>query len=400
MDVRQKRQSAARSDRVAVRLNSDVGGTGPGSCDPAAPSGGVARMPGPRGRGSASNESGRFEVLSYKSAGEDGFEIGEEAELPPERVETLLIPDSTRSIIARNQSPDIPFDRSINPYRGCEHGCSYCYARPSHAFLGHSPGLDFETHLYTKPNASALLDKTLRKPGYRPQPLALGSNTDPYQPVEKDLRITRSILEVLAAFQHPVMITTKGALVTRDRDILGPMAAHGLAKASISVTTLNNRLARAMEPRASSPPLRLKAISDLAAAGIPTAVSMGPIIPGLNDHEIEAILEAACEAGAIAATYVLLRMPHEIKDLFREWLEGAVPGRAARVISLLQQMRGGKDYDPEWHKRMTGEGPLAALIKTRFTKARARLGLGGHGSPLDTTRFAVPPAPGDQLQLL
>ncbi len=355
--------------------------------------------PGPKGRGTSSNASGRFEALSYLSPEDIGFETGEEGDAPPSRIVTRLIEDQSRSIIATNQSPDIPFDRSINPYRGCEHGCSYCYARPTHAYLGHSPGLDFETLLYTKPKAAALLERALRRPGYAPTPMALGTNTDPYQPLESRLRITRSILEVLGRFQHPLTITTKGALVARDRDLLTPLAARNLAAVAISITTLDPRLARAMEPRASTPAKRLEAVRQLADAGIPVSVMVAPIIPGLNDHEIETVLEAAVEAGAKGAGYVLLRMPLEIKDLFREWLRGAVPDRADRVISLMRQMRGGRDYDPTWRQRMTGSGPLAALIKSRFDKARRRLDLDNPSSDLDTTRFAVPADCGDQLNL-
>ncbi len=348
----------------------------------------------PQGRGALSNDSGRFERERRESV-DDGWD-GEDA---PPRLVTQVLTDATRTIIARNDSPDLSFDRSINPYRGCEHGCSYCYARPSHAYLGYSPGLDFESILLEKPDAARLLDAELRAPGYRPATLALGSNTDPYQPLERDRQITRAILEVLARFRHPVGLVTKSRLVTRDQDILGPMARDGLASVALSITTLDRSLARAMEPRASSPQRRLDAVKQLSEAGIPTVVMVAPIIPGLNDHEIEPILEAAHAAGARWAGYVLLRLPLEIKTLFREWLETAVPDRAARVISLMRQMRGGKDYDPGWRTRQTGTGPLAQLLARRFRLAAKRLGLAKRPRKLVSDLFTVPPRAGDQLSL-
>ncbi len=349
-----------------------------------------------RGRGARSNASGRFEAEQRERV-DDGWDLEED---DTGAVQTRVITDATRSIIARNTSPDLSFDRSINPYRGCEHGCTYCFARPSHAYLGLSPGLDFESVLLAKPNAAALLDAELRKAAYTPAVMALGTNTDPYQPLERRMGITRSVLDVLARFNHPVGIVTKSNLIVRDLDILAPMAAKRLAKAAISITTLDPKLARAMEPRAPTPAKRLEAISRLADAGVPVAVMAAPIIPGLNDHEIEPILEAALDAGAGAAGYVLLRMPLEIKDLFREWLYDAVPGRADRVISLMRQMRGGRDYDPAWRARMTGGGPLADLLARRFALATKRLGLAKPGGGLDCSQFTVPPETGDQLALL
>lgn len=349
-----------------------------------------------RGRGSATNASGRYEATQREDC-DDGW-APEGETLPALRTEVTR--DSSRTIITRNTSPDIAFDRSINPYRGCEHGCIYCFARPTHAYLGLSPGLDFESRLFVKPDAAHLLTKELGHPRYRPKTIAIGTNTDPYQPIEKSHRIMRAVLEVLAAHNHPVTIVTKSALVTRDIDILAPMAAKNLTRVGISITTLDPRLARAMEPRASTPARRLGAITALAEAGVPVRVMAAPMIPGLTDHELDTILEAAAKAGATRAAYILLRMPLEIKDLFREWLKRTQPDRAKRVISLLQQMRGGKDYDPEWGKRMTGEGPVADLLARRFLLTTRRLGLTGPEAPLDCSQFA-PPRPADaQLSLL
>ena len=277
--------------------------------------------------------------------------------------------------------------------------CIYCYARPSHAYLGLSPGLDFETRLFFKPDAVRLLERELRKKGYAPERIQLGSNTDPYQPIERRLRLTREILKVLARFRHPVGITTKSALVVRDIDILGPMAAENLAMVSVSVTTLDRRLARAMEPRASTPERRIEAIARLAAAGIPTMIGVAPIIPGLTDHEIETLIERGAAAGAVQAHFTVLRLPLEIKDLFREWLEAERPDRAARVMSLVRQMRGGKDYDAEWGKRMKGEGPIAELIAQRFKLACRKHGLNSARPMVDLSLFRPPPMAGDQLEL-
>lgn len=348
-----------------------------------------------RGRGAVSNGSGRFES-EVREAFDDGWESL--AELEP--FKTSVQQEAARSIITRNDSPDISFDQSINPYRGCEHGCIYCYARPSHCYLGHSAGLDFETRLYAKSNAAELLEKELAAPRYVPKVIALGANTDPYQPIEREHRITRSILEVLDRASHPVGIVTKSALVLRDIDILARMAERRLVKVAISVTTLDRRLARAMEPRASTPPRRLGAIAELAAAGVPVAVMVAPVIPALNDSEIEAILGACRDAGAREAGYVLLRLPLEIKTLFREWLDANEPGRARRVINLMRSMHDGQDYRAEFALRQRGSGPFAEQIAQRFRLARRRLGLGEERLVLDTTRFKRPVLHGGQLPLL
>lgn len=339
-----------------------------------------------KGRGARSNATGRFEPETVE-AFDDGW-TGEDAGAAPLR--TTLTPEHARTIIAKNTSPDIGFDRSINPYKGCEHGCIYCYARPSHAFMGLSPGLDFESRLFFKPEAASLLERELCKPRYVCKRIHIGGNTDPYQPVERDLGSTRSILEVLQRFRHPFSIITKSVLIGRDADILGLMGREGLASAMISITTLDWGLARAMEPRASTPAKRLEAISRLAEAGCPVGVGFAPVIPGLNDHELEAVLEAAAKAGATSAMYVTLRLPLEIKDLFREWLADARPERAARVMSLIRQTRGGRDYDPDWSQRMKGTGPVAELIATRFKAAVKRYGLDGPRRVLDETKFRVP----------
>lgn len=349
----------------------------------------------PRGRGAATNRSGRFEIFA-RLVVDDGWDRPED-DLPPLRTEVAV--DATRTIIARNASPDIPFDRSINPYRGCEHGCVYCFARPSHAFLGLSPGLDFETKLLAKPDAPRLLERELARPGYRPAPIAIGTNTDPYQPIEARLRIMRGILEVLREARHPVSIVTKGALVERDADILGPMGRAGLACVGVSLTTLDRGLARRMEPRAAAPEVRLRAIRRLSQAGCPVFACVAPVIPALNDAEIEAILAAARDAGATHAAYTVLRLPREVAGLFREWLEEAFPDRAARVMSRVRALHGGRDHDPEWGRRMKGEGPEADLIARRFALARKRLGLDGPRPPLDTTRFRPPVPEGGQLTL-
>jgi DNA repair photolyase len=353
-----------------------------------------------KGRGAASNESGRFES-EERVAFDDGWGLPEnETESEPSRLATILSVDATRTIIARNDSPDIGFDRSINSYRGCEHGCIYCYARPSHAYLGLSPGLDFETRIFYKPQAAVLLKAELRKKGYTCRPLALGSNTDPYQPAEKRLGITRAILEVLRDFRHPVTIVTKGALIQRDIDILGEMARDNLAVVTVSVTTLDRDLARQMEPRAATPERRLETIAALAAAGVPTGVLAAPMIPALNDPEMETILARARAAGASIAGYTLLRLPLELKALFREWLEGHAPQKAAHVLSLVAQCHGGRLYDSAWSKRMTGGGPYAEMLAARFDRACRRLGFGPRlNYPLDTTRFRPPPQQGDQLAL-
>jgi DNA repair photolyase len=349
-----------------------------------------------RGRGALSNASSRYD-RETRVLVDDGWQ-NEEEELPP--LKTEVMKDSSRTIITRNNSPDISFSQSINPYKGCEHGCIYCFARPTHAYLGLSPGADFESKLFAKPNAAELLARELSAPNYVPKVIAMGTNTDPYQPTEKRMRITRSILEVLREFNHPVGIVTKSALILRDLDILAPMAAEGLAKVAVSVTTLDRKLARTMEPRAATPPKRLETIRALVEAGIPTNVMFAPVIPALNDEELENVLTAAKEAGALSAGYVLLRLPLEIKDLFREWLEESFPDRAKHVMSLVRQMRGGKDYDSNWHTRMRGTGPYAALIARRFHIAVKRIGLNRESHPLVLNKFKRPPQLGEQLALL
>lgn len=348
-----------------------------------------------KGRGARSNASGRYEA-DRREVFDDGWTDQDEA-APPLR--TTLSPERARTLITRNTSPDVGFDRSINPYKGCEHGCIYCYARPSHAWMGLSPGLDFESRIFFKPDAARLLEQELSRPRYVCRRIHIGGNTDPYQPVERETTSTRSILEVMQRFHQPFSIITKSVLIARDADILGDMGRQGLASAYVSITTLDRRLARVMEPRASTPAKRLEAISRLADAGCPTGVGFAPVIPGLNDHELEAVLEAAQKAGATSAMYVTLRLPLEIKDLFREWLADARPERAARVMSLIRQTRGGKDYDPDWAQRMTGTGPVAELIATRFKAAIKRYGLDGPRPALDVSQFRVPADARPQLDL-
>ena len=368
--------------------------------------------PGPnKGRGAVSNRSGRFEALAVEAV-DDGWNLDESGDggwddggPPPLR--TTVTFETPRTIISRNTSPDIPYDQSINPYKGCEHGCVYCYARPSHAFMGLSPGLDFESKLFAKPDAAALLERELSKPGYRPRVINLGANTDPYQPIERGHRITRQILEVLSAFNHPVSIVTKSNLILRDLDILAPMAAKGLAAAAVSVTTLKNRLARALEPRAPRPDKRLDAIEALALAGIPVTVMAAPMIPVLNDPELEAILERARDRGATTAGTILLRLPLEIKDLFSEWLDAHAPDMAAHVLSQMRESRDGNLYVADFATRMTGTGPRAELLAKRFDLACRRLGLNkvrGAIGGMETSLFRPPPRmlyprPGDQLRL-
>jgi DNA repair photolyase len=341
-----------------------------------------------------SNADGRFERYAHVRE-DDSWGAAIEDAAP----RTTVLFDSTRTIIARNTSPDLSFDRSINPYRGCEHGCVYCFARPTHAYLGFSPGQDFETRILVKERAAELLEAELASSGYVPRTIALGTNTDPYQPIERQHRITRQVLEVLARHNHPLAIVTKSHLVTRDIDILAPMAAKGLAKVAVSITTLDGALARTMEPRAAAPQKRLDAIRALTRAGIPAAVMTAPLIPALNDMEMEQILGRAAEAGAVSAGYVVLRLPLEIKDLFREWLEAHVPDKAAHVMALVRAMRGGKDYDATWGTRMTGGGPYAQMIGQRFRVATRRLGLNAQRFPLDTTQFFKPDRPGAARQL-
>jgi len=350
-----------------------------------------------KGRGAVTNRPGRYE-RGDRPREDDGWNIG--AALSEDRPETTVTLDSTRRIIARNESPDIGFDRSINPYRGCEHGCVYCFARPTHAWLGLSPGLDFETRLFAKPDAAERLREELAAPRYTPAVMALGTNTDPYQPVERKLGITRQILQVLAECRHPVSIVTKSALVLRDIDIIAAMAKDGLANVSLSVTTLDAALARKMEPRAPSASRRLEAIRQLSDAGIPTGVMAAPIIPAINDMEIERILDAAAAAGATSAGYVLLRLPLEIKDLFDEWLAAHYPQRATRVMALIRDTRNGQAYDSRFGTRMKGEGPYAEMIKRRFAIACRRLDLNRSRNALRTDLFRPPVLrPNPQLSL-
>ncbi|MDQ0998363.1 DNA repair photolyase [Phyllobacterium ifriqiyense] len=339
------------------------------------------------------NPTGRFEAES-RHVYDDGWETIED--LPPFKTEVQL--EKPRTIITRNDSPDISFDRSINPYRGCEHGCIYCFARPTHSYMGLSAGLDFESKLFAKPDAAKMLDRELSKPGYTAKTIAIGTNTDPYQPIEKKWRIMRDILQVLEAHQHPVGIVTKSALVMRDQDILARMAEKGLAKVCLSVTTLDGKLARTMEPRASTPTRRLQALRSLSDAGVPVGVMVAPVIPGLNDHEIERILDSARAMGALEAGYVLLRLPLEVSPLFKEWLLRNYPDRYRHVLSLVRSMRDGKDYDAEWGKRMRGDGPYAWQIGRRFEIAAKRLGININKRRLRTDLFE--PTPGnEQLSL-
>ena len=351
-----------------------------------------------KGRGAVSNRSGRYEA-EERMAVDDGWSLAAAEEPEQTRLATRVTPDASRSVIARNDSPDVPFERSINPYRGCEHGCVYCFARPSHAWLGLSPGLDFETRLFAKPNAAALLEKELARPRYQPKVIAFGTNTDPYQPVEREHHITRDLLEVLWRARHPLTIVTKSALVVRDLDILAPMAEARLARVMISVTTLDRELARRMEPRASTPARRLEAMAALNRAGVPTGVLAAPMIPALNDSELEVILKSAAAAGAKTAGYLLLRLPLEIKELFEEWLEAHVPDRKAHVLNLIRETRGGKLYDPAWHQRMTGTGPYAETLAQRFEIACRRHGFLKNDWQLDTTQFKPPRPQSPQLSL-
>jgi DNA repair photolyase len=357
-----------------------------------------------KGRGAISNPAVRFEGTARDSFDDGWGTLADLADLPP--LPTTLIRETAKSALAWNESPDIGFDRSINPYRGCEHGCVYCYARPSHAYVGYSPGLDFETKLLFKPDLPALLEKELRRPGYVARPVALGANTDPYQPVERTLMITRQVLEVLERFGHPVTIVTKSAGVLRDLDILRRMAARNLAHVCLSVTTLDAGLARRMEPRAASPLRRLQAMRVLAEAGVPVGVLAAPMIPGLNDAELERILSESCKAGASRAGYVLLRLPLEIRQLFEEWAQAHFPDRAARILALVRETRGGKAYDSRFGIRQTGTGAYADMLARRFQMAAARFGLSGtnaRSQPLDCSQFAPPAgarAEERQLELL
>src|SRR3984885_9063785 len=347
-----------------------------------------------RGRGAQSNASGRYEAEA-RVAFDDGWQSLEE--LPPFKTTVML--DTSRKVIARNESPDIGFDRSINPYRGCEHGCVYCFARPTHAYLGLSPGLDFELQLFMKPNAPALLERELSAPGYVPKIIAIGTHTDPYQPIERRYKIMRGILQVLERTGHPVGIVTKSALILRDLDILARMARRDLVKVAISVTTLDAKLARIMEPRAPSPARRLEALRQLVNAGIPTSTLVAPVIPAVNDAEIDRILEAVASTGVRNAGYVLLRLPLEVRDLFREWLLANFPDRHRHVFKLIQDMRGGKDYDSTFGTRMTGKGPIAWMIGRRFEVACERLGFNAKSAPITTEHFRPSQPASAQLDL-
>jgi DNA repair photolyase len=348
-----------------------------------------------RGRAAGINPAGRFEKLE-RVAVDDGWQMLED--MPPFKTEVQV--EKPRTVITRNDSPDIPFDRSINPYRGCEHGCIYCFARPTHSYMGLSAGLDFEAKLFAKPDAPRLLERELSKPGYKVKPIAIGTNTDPYQPIEREWRIMRQILEILDKANHPVVIVTKSALILRDIDILKSMAERGLVKVGISVTTLDRKLARTMEPRASTPAKRLEAIKALSEAGIPVAIMMAPVIPALNDHEIERVLDSGKAAGASEASYVLLRLPLEVSPLFRDWLLQHYPDRYRHVMSLVRSMRDGKDYDAEFGKRMKGAGPYAWQISRRFEMATKRLGLMRRSLHLREDLFLSPNSDGVQLSLL
>ena len=346
------------------------------------------------GRAARSNTTNRFEPY-LREAIPDAWGLPDA--LKPVKTEVSL--ERPRKVLTRNTSPDLPFDRSINPYRGCEHGCIYCFARPSHAYLGLSPGLDFETKLIARPEAPDLLRKELSAKRYEPATLAIGTNTDPYQPIERDHRIMRGILQVLRDFRHPVGIVTKGTLIERDIDVLSDLARQGLTHVGISVTTLDPDISRTMEPRVPLPKRRIETIRKLSEAGIPVRVMISPVVPGLTDHELESILDAARDAGAQSASWIALRLPREVAPLFEEWLTTAYPDRAARVLARVKETHGGKLYDPEWGRRMTGQGLYAQLIAKRFHIARRRLGFAENLPPLRTDLFRVPPKAGDQMDL-
>ncbi len=350
-----------------------------------------------KGRGATSNRPGRFarDVVDAEPA--DAW--ADELDALPE-LATVVRSETAKSIVSRNHSPDVPFERSINPYRGCEHGCVYCFARPTHSYLDLSPGLDFETRIYAKDNAGERLEAEFRRPGYVCNPITIGANTDPYQPVEREWRITRRLLETMLEYRHPVSLITKGVLIERDLDLLGELAAQGLVSVHVSVTSLDERLKRSLEPRAASASARLRVIRRLSSAGVPVGALIAPVIPALNDSEIESMIEAVAESGASHAGYVLLRLPWEVRELFVEWLETHYPDRSARVMSLLRQSRGGRDYDASWGQRMKGTGRFAELIEQRFALACRNAGLGRRGDwRLRTDRFRVPERSGDQLSL-
>ncbi len=348
-----------------------------------------------KGRGALSNPAGRFERTGIEAI-DDGWYVEEQ----PDSIETTLEPDRAKSVISTNDSPDIGFEYSINPYRGCSHGCVYCYARPSHAYMGLSPGRDFETRLFYKADAAKVLESELARPAYVCKPIMLGANTDPYQPSERAMQVTRSVLEVLARCRHPVSIVTKGALVVRDMDIFADLARDKLVSVTVSITSLDPDIKRTLEPRAASPQARLRAVKQLSEAGIPVGILVAPVIPALTDHEMERIMEAAVEVGARWAGYVMLRLPYEVKDLFREWLAEHHPNRAAHVMSLIQDIRGGRDNDPNFGSRMKGTGPVAQLIRNRFHVAHRRLGLAAiERFTHETTLFRRPGLAGAQMDL-
>jgi DNA repair photolyase len=355
--------------------------------------------PGIKGRGSTGYLPGRFAVTTPEAVDDGWHEADTEGDITSSP-RTEVIEEVARSVITRNQSPDIPFDQSLNPYRGCECWCSYCFARPSHAYLDLSPGLDFETKIFAKTNAPDVLRRELAKPGYRPSPISLGINTDAYQPTERRLQLTRRLIEVLAETKHPFSLITKNALIERDLDLLAPMARERLVHVYFSITTLDNTLSSRLEPRASAPHSRLRAVKQLSEAGVPVGVMFAPVIPWVNDHELEAVLDAAREAGATAAGYVLLRLPHEVAPLFRDWLQTHLPDRAAHVMSTIQQLRGGKDYDSRFGQRLRGEGVYADLLARRFALALKRSGFEGRRhTPFDTSRFVPPRTPSPQGEL-
>lgn len=355
------------------------------------------KQKGIKGRGTASNNASRF-LSRHTEAVDDGW-FSEPEDDGARGPATEILIDNSRTILTRNNSPDIPFNVSINPYKGCEHGCAYCYARPTHAYLDLSPGLDFETKIYAKPDAAGLLRAALAKPGYRPEVIALGANTDPYQPVERKLKITRQILEVLQQYRHPVTIVTKSAMIERDMDILGDMAQSDLVQVAMSVTTLDRQLGRRMEPRATAPHRRLQAIQRLADNGIPVSVLFAPVIPMLNDNEAESVLTASCDAGARSAGYVMLRLPHEVKRLFQEWLQTHYPLKAKRIMTIVRDMHGGREYDARFGARQTGRGAYAELFAQRFRLSCRKLGINKRKTVLDTTRFKCNDSLGAQLEM-
>ena len=358
------------------------------------PNGPSGNPPGVKGRGACSNQTGRYEA-EKREAFDDGW--GEDERLEPSRTSVTI--ETPRKIITFNKSPYVGFDRSINPYRGCEHGCIYCFARPSHAYMGLSPGLDFERELYAKPSAKALLEKELANPNYRPRVVAMGTNTDPYQPIERKFMIMRGVLSTFAKFNHPVTILTKSVLITRDLDILRPMAEKSLTRAMVSITTQDRSLARSMEPRASAPPKRFEAIKKLADAGVQTGIMTGPMIPGLNDDEMETIMEKAADLGATFSAHTILRLPLEVSPLFQEWLEAYAPNRAKRIMRHIRDMNGGRDYDPYWSRGREIKTPYALLINQRNAAMRAKLGFNQERPPLDLGKFRVPSDVSGQMAL-